>query len=80
MPAEHEHTHPHPHDDPHAPLSTLEGKRAAAKFDISEIRSGKMQDPVIQSGDVIVASTSVVKETFNTILKALPIAGIFALL
>jgi polysaccharide biosynthesis/export protein len=58
----------------------MEGKRAAAKFDIGEIRSGKMQDPVIQSGDVIVASTSVFKETFNTILKALPIAGMFALL
>jgi polysaccharide export outer membrane protein len=58
----------------------INGKRSAAKFDMSAIRSGTAADPAILSGDVIVASSSVLKETFNTILKALPLAGVFALL
>lgn len=58
----------------------VNGKRAAAKFDIGEIRNGAAQDPPIESGDVVVVSTSAVKETFTTILKALPLASVFALL
>lgn len=58
----------------------IDGKRSAAKFDIGAIRSGQANDPPIQSGDVIVAPTSAMKETFNTILKALPLATVFALL
>ncbi|RTL71315.1 MAG: polysaccharide export protein [Hyphomicrobiales bacterium] len=56
------------------------GQRTAAKFDITEIRSGSATDPVLQAGDTIVASNSVAKETFQTILKALPLATVFALL
>jgi polysaccharide export outer membrane protein len=58
----------------------LDGKRAAAKFDIADIRSGKTADPQIESGDVVVVSTNVMKETFQNVLKALPLAGVFALL
>jgi polysaccharide export outer membrane protein len=58
----------------------VEGKRLAARFDISAIRSGAATDPQIQSGDVIVAPTSAMKSTFDVILKALPIATVFALL
>lgn len=56
------------------------GKRTAARFDISEIRSGNAADPEIQSGDVIVVGSSVAKETFNNFLKLLPVASVFALL
>jgi polysaccharide biosynthesis/export protein len=56
------------------------GKRSAAKFDIDNIREGQAEDPIVQSGDVIVAGTSVAKETFNAVLKALPVAGVFTLL
>ncbi|MEQ1577779.1 MAG: polysaccharide biosynthesis/export family protein [Hyphomicrobium sp.] len=59
---------------------TVNGKRTAAKFDVSEIRTGQAQDPAVQSGDVIVAGSSAMKETFNGLLKVLPIAGTFALL
>ncbi|HEX5958631.1 MAG TPA: SLBB domain-containing protein, partial [Hyphomicrobiaceae bacterium] len=58
----------------------IEGKRLAARFDISQIRSGATKDPVIQSGDVIVAPTSAMKGAFDTILKSLPIATVFAFL
>jgi hypothetical protein len=36
------------------------------------MRSGKSEDSTIFAGDVIVAPTSEMKETFNTILKATP--------
>ena len=58
----------------------MEGKRSAAKFNIADIRSGTAEDPLVQSGDVIVAPTSAMKETFNTVIKALPLATVFALL
>jgi polysaccharide export outer membrane protein len=56
------------------------GKRQAARFDIGEIRNGTLADPPLQSGDVIVVASSQLKETFNNIVKALPLAGVFALL
>jgi polysaccharide biosynthesis/export protein len=58
----------------------IDGKRAAAKFDMAEIRSGAAEDPMVHSGDVIVAPNSAMKETFNLVLKALPLATVFALL
>jgi polysaccharide export outer membrane protein len=58
----------------------VEGKRLAARFDIGQIRSGTTSDPLIQSGDVIVAPSSAMKGTFDLILKSLPIATVFALL
>lgn len=57
-----------------------EGKRSAARFDISAIRAGSAEDPLVQSGDVIVAGSSAVKETFNNFLKVLPVTSVFALL
>lgn len=56
---------------------TTNGERKAARFDVSEIQSGQANDPVIEPGDVIVAGTSAVKEAFNNVLKALPLAGMF---
>lgn len=53
------------------------GKREAAKFDISEIRSGNASDPQLKAGDIVVAGTSAIKETFQTILKALPLTSVF---
>jgi polysaccharide export outer membrane protein len=49
-------------------------QRTATRFDISAIRDGSAVDPAIQSGDIIVASSSLIKETFNTVLKASPLA------
>lgn len=54
-----------------------EAKRMAARFDIGSIRSGAAEDPEIKPGDVIVANGSQVKSVFNSIAKALPVAGFF---
>ena len=61
-------------------LRQSNGKRSAAKFDVSAIQNGEAEDPILQPGDQILAGTSVIKKGFNTILKALPLAGVFTML
>jgi polysaccharide export outer membrane protein len=56
----------------------INGNRYAAAFDIDRIRAGEAEDPAIQSGDVIVVSTSGMKAAFNNVLKVLPITSVFA--
>ena len=56
-------------------LRQSNGKRSATKFDVSAIQNGKAEDPPLQPGDKLLAGTSAIKSGFNTILKALPIAG-----
>ena len=53
------------------------GKRVAARFDVSAIRTGDIEDPPIQAGDVIVATTSATKEAFNNVMKAVPLVSVF---
>jgi polysaccharide export outer membrane protein len=55
------------------------GTRSAARFDISDIRSGTTDDPQLQAGDVVVAGTSTIKEGLGNILKLVPLAS-FAVL
>jgi polysaccharide export outer membrane protein len=61
-------------------LRQTKGKRAAAKFDVSQIQEGRAEDPTLQGGDVLVAGSSAIKKGYNAILKALPVAGLFAFL
>lgn len=56
----------------------MDGKRVAGRFDIGQIKSGEAVDPPLQSGDVIVVQSSMMKETFNNFVKILPIVGVFA--
>jgi len=55
------------------------GKRMAARFDVSQIETGRAEDPLVQPGDTLIAGESAIKKTYQTFLKALPIAGAFAL-
>ncbi|HZA01887.1 MAG TPA: polysaccharide biosynthesis/export family protein [Hyphomicrobiaceae bacterium] len=55
----------------------IDGKRYAGAFDIDRIRAGEAEDPAIQSGDVVVVSTSGMKAAFNNVLKVLPITSLF---
>jgi polysaccharide biosynthesis/export protein len=61
-------------------LRTSQGKRSAAKFDVADIQKGQEEDPIVQSDDVIVAGTSAIKQGFNAVLRALPLAGLFTML
>ena len=56
-------------------LRETNGKRQAATFDVNAIQKGRADDPVLQSGDIVVAGNSAIKTGFNAILKALPVAG-----
>jgi polysaccharide export outer membrane protein len=56
------------------------GGRMAARYDVAEIEAGRAQDPLLQANDVLVAGTSAIKQTYGAILKALPLAGVFAFL
>jgi polysaccharide export outer membrane protein len=49
--------------------------RMAARYDVAEIEAGRAQDPLLQANDVLVAGTSAIKQTFNTILQATPLGG-----
>ena len=51
------------------------GKRSYVKFNVADIQRGQANDATVQSGDVIVADSSVLKTGLNTVLKALPVAG-----
>src|SRR5262249_44448707 len=51
------------------------GSRMAVRCDVAEIEAGRAQDPFLQANDTVVAGTSAIKQTFNTILKAMPIGG-----
>jgi polysaccharide biosynthesis/export protein len=56
------------------------GKRLAGRYDVSRIRDGEDEDPQLLAGDVIIVSTSNIKEGFGMVLKALPLAGLVPLL
>ena len=58
----------------------VEGKRFAARYSVSDIRSGRADDPQLQSGDVIIVATSDLKQGFNTVLRLVPLATLVPLL
>jgi polysaccharide export outer membrane protein len=55
------------------------GQTMAAWFDVSDIEHGKTKDPILEAGDTIVGGKSEIKGAYNLFLKALPVAGVFAL-
>ena len=52
----------------------VNGRRLAAKYDVSDIRNGSAEDPQLQAGDVIVVPASELKEGMNLLIKLAPIA------
>ncbi len=53
---------------------TIDGKRSAARFNFDDIRSGKIEDPELEPGDVVVADTSSTKIALANVMKFLPLA------
>lgn len=58
---------------------TIQGKRMAAAFDLTSIRRGEAEDPVIYGNDIVVVDGSRARQTFRDVLSALPILGVFTL-
>jgi polysaccharide export outer membrane protein len=55
------------------------GKRTAAKFDVSKIEKGLAPDVTLKPGDRILASESAIKKAYGVGMKALGLAGRFAI-
>ena len=60
-------------------LRQSNGARSGAKFNISDIEAGRLDDPPMQPGDLIVADTSMLKKGFTVVMtplmKVLPLAA-----
>jgi polysaccharide export outer membrane protein len=53
-----------------------DGKHLVGKFDVSQIRSSRAEDPQLEPGDVLVAPSSDIKMGMSYFLKALPLANL----
>jgi len=56
-------------------IRQVNDKRSAQRFDLDEIRSGRLEDPAVQQGDVVVVGHSAMKAAWQTFLKGLGAAG-----
>lgn len=59
---------------------TINGERAAARFDLRDVRAGIAPDPQIVGGDVVVVGFSAVKGAWQDFLKAAPVFNAFVFL
>ena len=59
---------------------TIDGNRAAARFNLADIRAARAPDPHILGGDVIVVGFSKGKGAFRDFLQAAPLFNLFYLL
>lgn len=59
---------------------TVNNKRMAARFDLKQIRSGKVADPILQAGDIVMVDESSTRTTLRDVKDALPLTGLFQLL
>lgn len=59
---------------------TVDNKRLAARFDLKQVRSGKISDPFLQAGDIVMVDESAARTTLRDVKDALPLSGLFQLL
>ena len=59
---------------------TVDGQRLGGRFDLTEIRSGRMPDPQLVPGDVVVVGFSSLRGFYKDILQLAPLVGTFAVL
>ena len=58
-------------------IRNKDGKRTAARFDLDEIKGGKVKDPALEAGDYVLVESSATKTALNNVLKAIPLASLF---
>jgi polysaccharide biosynthesis/export protein len=59
---------------------TVNDKRMVARFDLQQVRAGKIDDPFLQAGDIVMVDESKARTTLRDISSAVPITGLFQLL
>jgi polysaccharide biosynthesis/export protein len=55
----------------------IEGRRMAAGFDLTAIRAGQMEDPIIYGSDIVVVDGDDTRQMWRDILTAIPILALF---
>ena len=55
----------------------VDGKRMAAAFDLTTIRTGDDPDPEVYRGDIIVVDGSNTKRAWRNVLQSVPLLGLF---
>lgn len=56
---------------------TIQGRRAAAVFDLTAIRKGEAEDPEVYGNDVVVVERSGTKGLLNDLKGVIPFIGVF---
>lgn len=59
---------------------TIEGKRRGAAFDLTKIRTGQADDPVVFGNDIVVIDGSGAAQGYREAIRAIPVLGAFFLL
>ena len=59
---------------------TAGNKRMGARFDITKVRSGQVNDPMLQAGDIVMVDESSARTTLRDIKEVLPLSGLFTML
>jgi polysaccharide export outer membrane protein len=55
----------------------IDGQMKAAAFDVIAIREGKMENPVVYPGDLVVVDGNRTRQLFRDIISAIPTAAVF---
>ena len=61
-------------------LRKSDGKKYAARFDLKEIRTGKVEDPALKAGDIVIVDESGGKLAFRSLREAMSFTSLFSLL
>lgn len=56
---------------------TVEGESMAARFSLSDIRTGRTPDPRVYGNDIVVVGENAARRRFKDIMQAIPILGVF---
>ena len=56
----------------------LDGKTMAAAFDLTSIRRGEMENPVVYPGDTIFVESSSLRGIYRELIQAIPLIAIFS--
>ncbi|MEO6386803.1 MAG: polysaccharide biosynthesis/export family protein [Croceibacterium sp.] len=59
---------------------TIDGTRMGGRFDLTEVRAGRMPDPQLVPGDIVVVGFSSIRGIYRDILQAAPLFGAFVTL
>lgn len=59
---------------------TVNNKRMVARFDLKMVRAGKVEDPMLQAGDIVMVDESSARTTLRDIKDVLPLSGVLTTL